>query len=162
MNTNYGLPGAEFQYYFIERKILASPYLGKLTDYKTFCFNGRPKFIAARVILDEKKHKYIYNYYDLNWTLTNLEYGRRSYKRDPKVNIKKPQNLDLIIDYSKKLSKEFVFVRKDYYEINGTLYLGELTFSPSNVEMPYKDYNQSVYLGNLLNISDIKPSLFNI
>ena len=90
-----------------------------------------------------------------------IEYGKKSYKRDPKVNIKKPQNLDLIIDYSKKLSKEFVFVRKDYYEINGTLYLGELTFSPSNVEMPYKDYNQRVYLGNLLNISDIKPSLFN-
>ena len=161
MNTNYGLPGTEFQYYFIERKILASPYLGKLTDYKTFCFNGRPKFIAARVILDEINHKYIYNYYDLNWTLTNLEYGRNSYKRDPKVNIKKPQNLDLIIEYSKKLSKEFVFVRIDFYEVNGTLYLGELTFSPSNVDMPYKDHDQRVYLGNLLNISDIKPSLFN-
>ena len=161
MNTNYGLPGTEFQYYFIERKILASPYLGKLTDYKTFCFNGRPKFIAARRILDEINHKYIYNYYDLNWTLTNLEYGRSSYKRDPKVNIKKPQNLDLIIEYSKKLSKEFVFVRIDFYEVNGTLYLGELTFSPSNVDMPYKDHDQRVYLGNLLNISDIKPSLFN-
>ena len=80
MNTNYGLPGAEFQYYFIERKILASPYLGKLTDYKTFCFNGRIKFIAARIILDEINHKYIYNYYNLNWTLTILNMEKNHIK----------------------------------------------------------------------------------
>lgn len=88
MNTNYGLKGSEFQYFFIKRKIFASPYLGELIDYKTFCFNGKPKFIAARIILNSTSRKFIYNYYDLNWNITELELGRSSYKRDPKVIIK--------------------------------------------------------------------------
>ena len=80
MNTNFGTKGNEFQYYFIKKKIFASPYLGKLFDYKTYFFNGKPKYIAVRSILNRTKYKYIYNYYDLNWTITDTEIGRRNYK----------------------------------------------------------------------------------
>ena len=161
LNTNYGLKGGEFQYCFIERKIFASPYMGdNIIDYKTFCFNGNPKFIAAKKIINKERNKFIYNYYDLNWTLTEIEYGSSKYKRDPNVIIEKPNNLDLLIDYAKKLSNEFVFVRVDFYEINGILYLGELTFSPSNAGNTFKNKEQSLYLGSLLDIKKIKPSLY--
>ena len=161
MDTNYGLHGAELQYYFIKRKIFASPYLGDLVDYKVYCFNGKPKYIAARIVLNENRNRFIYNYYYTNWTLSDIDYGTNIYKRDPNITIEKPKNLDLIVDYSEKLSQEFVFIRVDFYEINSTLYLGELTFTPSNAEMPFKNLNQKLYLGSLLNISKIKPSLFN-
>ena len=160
--TNYGIRGAELQYFFIERKIFASPYMGyNIIDYKTFCFNGNPKFIAARIILNKERNRFIYNYYDLNWKLTEIEYGSNKYKRDPNVTIKKPKNLNLMIDYAKKLSKEFVFVRVDFYEIKGKLYLGELTFTPSNIKNQFKNERQRLYLGSLLDISKIKPSLYN-
>jgi hypothetical protein len=58
-----------------------------------------------------------------------------------------------MIDYSKKLSKEFCFVRIDYYYINDTIYLSEMTFTPSNTKMKYKDLNQSIYMGSFLNIN---------
>ena len=161
MKTNYALGGMEFQYYFIKRKIFVSPYLGKLIDYKIFCFNGKPKYIGAKIILDFEKHKCIYNYYDINWRLTEIDYGNENYKRDPNRLIEKPKNLPLLIEYAEKLSKEFVFVRVDFYEIKGKVYLGELTFSPSNNGMPFKDYNQSLYLGSLLDITKIKKNLFN-
>ena len=162
LNTNYGLFGAEFQYFFIERKIFASPYMGdNIIDYKTFCFNGNPKFIAARIILNKKRNKFIYNYYDLNWKLTDIEYGSSKYKRDPNIIIERPKNLDLIIKYSKKLSNEFVFVRVDFYEIKGKLYLGELTFTPSNLINSFKNRKQRLYLGSLLNINKIRPYLYN-
>ena len=162
LNTNYGLFGAEFQYFFIERKIFVSPYMGdNIIDYKTFCFNGNPKFIAARIILNKKRNKFIYNYYDLNWKLTDIEYGSRKYKRDANIIIERPKNLDLIIKYSKKLSNEFVFVRVDFYEIKGALYLGELTFTPSNLINSFKNKKQRLYLGSLLNINKIKPYLYN-
>ena len=162
MDTNYGLWGAELPYYFVERKILASPYMGdNIIDYKTFCFNGNPKFIAARKILNKERNRFIYNYYDLNWTLTDIEYGSSKYKRDPKEKFKKPQNLDLLIEYAKKLSNEFVFVRVDFYEINGTIYLGELTFVPSNILNSFKNKAQRNYLGSLLDVTKIKPYLFN-
>ena len=161
LNINYGLVGAEFQYYFIHRKIFASPYMGDIIDYKTFCFNGIPKFIAAKIALNEERNRFIYNYYDLNWTLTNIEYGSRNYIRDPNILIEKPKNLNILIYYAKKLSNEFVFVRVDFYEINGTIYLGELTFTPSNLMNSFKNEEQSIYLGNLLDINKIRPYLYN-
>ena len=75
--------------------------------------------------------------------------------------IEKPKNFDLMIDYSKKLSKEFAFVRVDFYEINYTIYLSELTFSPTNALMKFKNMSQSIYIGSLLDISKIKPTLYN-
>ena len=136
--------------------------MGDIIDYKTFCFNGNPKFIAARKVLNEERNKFIYNYYDLNWTLTDIEYGSNKYKRDPNVIIEKPLNLNKLIDYAKKLSNEFVFVRVDFYEINRTLYLGELTFTPSNIMNSFKNQEQRIYLGNLLDITKIKPYLYTI
>ena len=161
MSLNYGISGNEFQYFFIKKKILVNPYLGNLIDYKTFCFNGKPKFIAARIVLNSTKHEYIYNYYDTNWNITDIEYGTNSYKRDPNFKIEKPKNLNLLLEYAEKLSEEFVFVRVDFYEINGNLFLGEMTFTPSNNGMPYKNQSQRIYLGNLLNVTKIKPYLFN-
>ena len=39
LRTNYGLLNSEFQYFLIERKILAAPYLGdNIIDYEIYCF----------------------------------------------------------------------------------------------------------------------------
>ena len=61
-----------------------------------------------------------------------------------------------MIKYAKKLSAEFAFVRVDFYNLDGKIYLGELTFTPFNIHMNYKDRKQSIYLGKLLNIKKIK------
>jgi hypothetical protein len=46
---NYGLLQSEFQYFLVNRKIYASPYLDdKLVDYEIYCFNNQPKFILVR------------------------------------------------------------------------------------------------------------------
>jgi len=162
MKIDYGMIHAEFQYSYIRRKIFLAPYLGdNIIDYEFFCFNGQPKFVRVQKKLDEKEHIYLHNYYDLNWTLTDIETGYLYYKRFPKIKIEKPKNLELMIDYSKKLSEEFAFIRVDFYDINYTIYLSELTFSPSNSLMTFKNKKQSIYLGNLLDISKIKPTLFN-
>ena len=162
LNINYGIGTAEFQYCFVKRKIFASPYLtDDIIDYKIFCFNGNPKFIVVKKTLSEENHQYLYNYYDLNWTLTDLEFGSNKYRRDPNIIIEKPKNLDLMIDYSRKLSNEFAFVRVDFYDINNRIYLGELTFTPSNAGIFMKNDEQRIYLGSLINLKKIKPSLFN-
>ena len=160
-SSNYGFETNEFQYIFIDRKIFASPYLGDdIIDYKIFCFNGNPKYIAARKY-DETEKLYFYNYYDFNWTLTDIEDNRNHYRTNPNFKFAKPKNLNLMYEYAAKLSEEFVFVRVDLYEINNKVYLGELTFAPSNVCMSFKDEAQRIFLGKLLDIRKIKPSLFN-
>ena len=71
----------------------------------------------------------------------------------PEIKFEKPKKLDLMLEYAKKFSSNFAFIRVDFYEVNDQVYLSELTFSPFNVLMNYKDINQSIYLGNQLNIS---------
>ena len=162
MNINYGTSRTEFQYNFIERKIFLAPYLGdKIIDYEIYCFNGQPKFVRVRKLIDEQKHITLHNYYDLDWKLNDIDSGLFNYKRDPNMKIEKPKHFDLMIYYSKKLSKDFVFVRIDFYEINNIVYLSEITFSPSNTLNRYKNKEQSKYLGDMLDITKIKSSLFN-
>ena len=160
MNINYGFVFGEAQYLFIKRKILLSPYLGDdLNEYKIFCFNGEPKYIVVLKSLNNGLH--LYNYYDLNWNLTEIEHNFPGFVRDPNVIIEKPKHLNLMIEYARKFSKEFVFVRVDLYDINDTVYLSELTFSPTDNRMKYKNEEQRIYLGSLLDITKIKPYLFN-
>ena len=55
-------------------------------------------------------------------------------------------------EYAKKLSEDFKFVRVDFYEINNIVYLGELTFTPANGFIKFKDNQTDINLGNLLTL----------
>ena len=66
-----------------------------------------------------------------------------------------------MLDYSRKLSAEFAFVRVDFYNLDGKIYLGELTFTPSNSGFHLKNKSQSIYMGNFIDVSKIKNYLFN-
>ena len=162
-NKNYGLSNSEFQYTYIERKIFLEKYLGdELIDYNIFCFNGEPKFIRAHKKIKERIiRNNIHNHYNIDWKLNNLESGLKGYVRDPHIKFDKPKNLDLMLKYAKMLSQEFVFVRVDFYEVNNKVYLGELTFSPTNSFLDFKDKEQSIYVGKMMNLTKIKSYLFN-
>ena len=152
-NINYGIENFEYQYINVKRKFYAEKYLcDDINDYKIYCFNGEPKFIRVQKNMPDNSGK-INNYYNLNWTLNDIETNLPNYYRKPDIKFEKPKNLGLMLEYAKKLSSEFVFVRVDLYEFNDTVYLGELTFTPFNGRMNYKNLNQSIYLGNLLDIS---------
>ena len=153
MKINYGLRNFEYQYINVKKKIFAELYLGNdIKDYKIYCFNGEPKFIRVQKSLPDKSAK-INNYYNLDWTLNDIETGLGShYIRRPDIIFEKPINLNLMIEYARNLSSQFSFVRVDFYEINNTVFLGEMTFAPSNNRFGCKDMNQSITLGNLLKI----------
>ena len=156
MKINYGLNNFEYQYINIKRQIFAEKYLcDYINDYKIYCYNGKPKFIRVQKYLPDKSSK-INNYYNLDWTLNQIETNLSHYVRKPEIKFKKPKNLNLMLKYAKKLSAEFAFVRVDFYNLDGKIFLGELTFTPFNIHMNYKDRKQSIYLGKLLNIKKIK------
>ena len=160
-SINYGLKTNEFQYINVERKIFAEKFLKEnIEDYKIYCFHGIPKFIRVQKHLDGMKGK-INNYYNINWKLTDIETGLSGFFRRPDIIFEKPKNLDLMLEYSKKLSDDFAFVRVDFYNINGIIYLGEMTFCPSNNRFKLKNLKQSIELGKLIDLNKIKKSLFN-
>ena len=158
-NVNFGVDAGEFQYINVNKKIFAETFLkDNIEDYKIYCFHGEPKLIRVQKRVQSRK---INNYYTLDWKLTDIETGLDNFYRDPNIIFEKPKKLELMIEYAKKLSAEFVFVRVDFYYFNDIIYLGEMTFTPSNLNFRLKNEEQSKYLGTFIDITKIKKYLFN-
>jgi hypothetical protein len=47
------------------------------------------------------------------------------------VTIEKPKNYEKMVELAEKISKGIRFVRIDFYDINGKIYFGEMTFYPA-------------------------------
>ena len=158
-NDNFGVDAGEFQYINVNKKIFAETFLkDNIEDYKIYCFHGEPKLIRVQKKVESRK---INNYYTLDWKLTDIETGLDNFYRDPNIIFEKPKKLELMIEYAKKLSAEFVFVRVDFYYFNDIIYLGEMTFTPSNLNFRLKNEEQSKYLGTFIDVTKIKKYLFN-
>ncbi len=52
--------------------------------------------------------------------------------RGARRDIPRPGNYELIIQLAEKLSHNIPFVRIDFYETNGRVFFGELTFYPGS------------------------------
>ena len=78
------------------------------------------------------------------------ELSRSDYLSDPNKKYPKPKNIEKMISLAATLSKDFMFVRVDFYEINGKLYLGELTFTPGAGFFRYKTPETNKLVGNML------------
>ena len=115
-----------------ESKIIVEEYLSQdkeneLLDYKFFCFNGVVKFMKIDF---DRSYKHGANYYDLEMNL--LPFGENECPPNPNKKFDKPKNFHLMINLAQQLSKDFPFVRVDFYNINGAIYFGELTFYPGS------------------------------
>lgn len=145
--------GAELAYKRIDRKIFAETYMhdghDDLIDYKFLCFNGRPTF--CQIIADRHNKNKRLNYYDMNF-VPQKNISRTDFLANYNVIDPIPRNWDLMKEVATKLSKAFKFVRVDFYEINNTLYIGELTFFPGSGFIKYTDPTVDLRLGNILTL----------
>lgn len=83
----------------------------------------------------------------MNFTYDNYE----------KTNVKKPKTLDKMIEFATKLSEGFAFVRVDFYEIDGRLYFGEMTFTSSSGMDKFHPEKYDEIIGGYLNLPNISP-----
>lgn len=152
MKEDYSKIAAELQYKDIPRKIIIEKYLEmgekKLpTDYKIYCFNGKAKVI---LVMNDRDTKVTREFYNEKWERIHL----RDYEGSPKVETKKPENLNEMINYAERLSKPFEFVRVDFYDINGKVVFGELTFTPTGCLAKYTD-EVSKMMGDWIKIEGV-------
>ena len=115
-------------YWKVRPMIIAEEYVeqldGQVYDYKFFCFNGEPKFAYVATDHFEGQISKI-SVYDLNWNRLDVRYGEH-----PWNDVPAPKNLNKMYELAKKVSKEFPFVRVDFFEIGDKVYFSELTFYP--------------------------------
>ena len=131
LKTTYGTYSMEPHYLEIPHRIYAEEYLAdadKLIDYKFHCMNGVPQFVlvCGDRVVTEMGNSVSRHIFDMNW---NHLSGLTDETAD---TVEKPEHFNQMIEIARELSADFKFVRVDLYDINGRVYFGELTFSPTN------------------------------
>lgn len=156
LKTNFFYASRQQSYKNIQPKLIAEEYLedkkdiskSGLSDYKFYCFHGKPQFLYLSQGLEDHKTAAI-SYVTLDWKKTNFH--RTDYKEFEELP-KKPLHLEKMIELAEILSQGHYFLRVDFYEVNGNIYFGELTFYPGNGMTPFEPQEYETIFGDLIKI----------
>ena len=130
----------EWLFSTIDRKVFAEAYLEDnsplgLPDYKFFCFNGVPTYIQVNsyrdhYAFDEEKSVVDYQvFYDMDWNRQEFTQGF-PFTNDYDGEIPMPKNFDKMKELAAAVSEGIPFLRADFYNLDGKIYAGEMTFYP--------------------------------
>lgn len=152
----------EWPYKNVEKKILAEAYIddpdnARLIDYKFYCFNGVPHYIqinshSTHEVFSDNRNDRIRDYqgfYDMEW---NKQEFTQEFPYHNDVYTPKPENFDKMAELAVKLSKGIPFVRVDFYNIKGKIYLGEMTLYPYGGIGAIRPEKWDFILGDLLEL----------
>lgn len=148
----------EWPYKHVKPRIIAEKFMKDskgqteegLTDYKFFCFGGEPKamFIAtdrAKAGVETK-----FDFFDMEFNHLPFTNGHPNADKP----IKKPEKFELMIELSKKLSAGLPHVRVDFYESEGNIYFGELTFFHWGGFVPFEPVEWDEKFGEWIKLPD--------
>lgn len=159
LKRKYGYCSGEMHYNGIDPCILAEPYLdcgdALPVDYKVWCFDGDPYCIMT---CSGRTSKGFYlNVYDLDWNLRKGVCVFSDHFSEDVTGVPKPLNLKKMLDAASCLSKGFPEVRVDFYEVQGRLYFGEMTFSSLAGRMSYFTDAFLKELGDQIKLPGLDP-----
>lgn len=119
----------EWPYKGVPHRIIAEQYMVdesgyELKDYKFFCFSGQPKalFIASDRSHPTEETKF--DFFDMEFNHLPFTNGHPNSTKP----VLKPKGFDTMCTLAAKLSESMPHARIDFYDINGYIYFGEITF----------------------------------
>lgn len=151
LKRNYYYMHREWPYKNVKPRIIAEKYMEdesgyELKDYKWFCFDGHPKalFIAMDRGVEGEETKF--DFYDENFKHLPFTNGHPNSPHPAP----KPISFEKMKELASKLSEGIPHVRVDFYDINGKIYFGELTFYHWSGMVPFEpkewDYTFGIWL----------------
>lgn len=153
LRNNFYLKGREWPYKNVKPRIIAEQYMEddvtqELRDYKFFCFSGNPKalFVASDRQTEGEETKF--DFFDMDYNHLPITNGHPNAKIMPQ----KPEKFEEMKMLAKKLSKGYPHVRVDFYEVNGKVYFGELTFFHWSGLMPFEPEKWDYEFGSWLSL----------
>ena len=132
LKKNFFCFGREWPYKNVKPRIIAEKYMednstSELRDYKFFCFNG----VARCFKVDfDRFIKHGANYYDFEKRLLHL--GEVVCPPNPDKKVEIPASYLMMKELAERLSLNVPFLRVDFYDVDGKIYFGELTFFPQS------------------------------
>ena len=149
-NSNYYYDSREWPYKNVQKRIFCEEYkedsFNELRDYKFFCFNGEVKamFIASNRQLGNDELRF--DFFDSDFQ--HLPFTQGHINAD--VIPDKPKCFEQMKEFASILSKDIPHVRVDFYEVDGHVYYGEMTFFHFSGMVPFSsklwDYKLGEYI----------------
>ena len=128
LNRDYFSQNREWPYKNVTPRIIAEQYvedlkLGELRDYKFFTFGGEPKVFYITQGRG-KREETVADFFDMefNHLPFTIDHNMAAILPD------KPENFELMKELAAMLSQGTPQLRVDFYEVNGRVYFGEMTF----------------------------------
>ena len=147
--VNFYYAEAERLYRDIKPMIIAEELLhDKITDYRIYCFNGKPRFIRVTAHDSDSPSGYVGNTYNTRWEEAPFVWKADSVTKPQE----KPSNLKELLQCAKVLSQDFSFVRVDLYSIEGKVYFSEMTFTPDSGLQPGLEYKWDKRIGSFFEV----------
>lgn len=149
----------EWPYKNVSRYVIAEKYIeettsdsrklsGDLSDYKFFCFNGKPEFCQ---VIRERHVKETIDFYNMDWSHQEFV-GLNPVAHNGLNPVARPENFELMKNLCQKLAKDIPFVRVDLYSIGSKVYFGELTFYPASGFGVFRPDIWNIKFGNMIEL----------
>lgn len=158
LNEKYGLLQGEPHYLKIKPAVIAEKLLVEknntfstsLVDYKVWCFNGKPYCVWA-CYSRTKSGTYV-GTYDLEWNYHPEWSVFTDHYMDGGPVVPKPKSFDEMMKAASILSEGFPQVRVDFYDVDGKLYFGEMTFTSNGGFMRFYTDEFLFQMGNQIRL----------
>lgn len=150
--------GREWPYKNVKPRVIAEAYMEdseteELRDYKFFCFNGKVKLLFVATDRQKAVAETKFDFFDTNFHHLNIKNGHPNADTVPA----KPKKLEKMITLAETLSRDIPHVRVDFYEVNGRIYFGELTFSHWSGMVPFEPNSWDELLGSWIHLPSLAP-----
>lgn len=155
---NIGALSAEPQYRDIKPQVFAEELLPvpqgekSIVDYKLWCFNGEP-YVFMLVSNRKSGGEAELSCYDLRWNNRSDLLKENKHYHIRKTSLPCPKGLEVMEEYARILAKPFPQVRVDFYDIDGKVYFGELTFTSLGGMMNYFTSSALLEMGQKVDLN---------
>lgn len=128
LHRRYYYQNREWPYKNVQPRILIEKYVEdngdkELRDYKFYCFNGKPDSLLLAT--GRQTGNLCFDYFDMYFNHLNLT---NHWHPNAQQTPHKPLHFDDMKKLASKLSEGIPHLRVDFYEANGQVYFGEMTF----------------------------------
>ncbi|MBQ4528075.1 MAG: glycosyl transferase [Clostridia bacterium] len=151
MKEDFGKFNVELHYSKMKPRIICEKFLGgNMVDYKFFCFKGKSEFMYIAQGFGKGDNEQI-TFFDKAGK--KAPFGRSDYPVYEDATL--PESYEKMKALSEELAKDLPFVRVDWFEVDGKIYFGELTFTPCGGLMKITPDEYDGIWGKLIDL-DIK------
>ena len=156
LNHNFYYSGFEWPYKDVKPRIIAEQYMEdtktkELRDYKFFCFDGIVKFLFIATDRQNREEPY-FDFFDADFNYLDMRQGHPNAPILPE----KPQCFEEMKRLAAILSKDIPQVRVDFYEVDGKVYFGEMTFFHHGGWTKFDPEEWDVIFGNEIKLPEKK------